>query len=248
MPEAHERNRETGIIHPVMTLGQVQLLAVWMLPVLLAITVHEVAHGWMALRLGDRTAMMLGRLTLNPLKHIDPIGTVLVPMTLFLLGGVMFGWARPVPVTRENLRRPERDMALVAVAGPGANLVMALLWLGLLMIGIALQDVHLAAARLLVYLGTAGIVINAVLMVLNLLPVPPLDGSRVVASLLPGPLAYRYGRIEPYGLLVLLLLLVTGYLGRILSPVIDGFFGVLFYFDANAEAYFRAAMGAIMSG
>lgn len=231
-----------------MTLGQVQLLAVWMLPVLLAITVHEVAHGWMALRLGDRTAMMLGRLTLNPLKHIDPIGTVLVPMALFLLGGVMFGWARPVPVTRENLRRPERDMALVAVAGPGANLVMALLWLGLLMIGIALQDVHLAAARLLVYLGTAGIVINAVLMVLNLLPVPPLDGSRVVASLLPGPLAYRYGRIEPYGLLVLLLLLVTGYLGRILSPVIEGFFRVLFYFDPNAAAYFRAALGAIMSG
>lgn len=231
-----------------MTLGHVQLVAVWMLPVLLAITVHEVAHGWMAQRLGDRTAQMLGRLSLNPLRHIDPIGTVLVPIALLLLGGVMFGWAKPVPVTKENLRRPERDMALVAIAGPGANLVMALLWLGLLTIGIALQDASLTTARLLVYLGTAGIIINTVLMVLNLLPVPPLDGSRVVASLLPGPLAYRYGRIEPYGLLVLLLLLVSGYLGRIIGPVIDAFFGVLFFFDATAAAYFRSVAGAIMPG
>ncbi|MDR2878153.1 MAG: site-2 protease family protein, partial [Chromatiales bacterium] len=132
-----------------MTLGHVQLVAVWMIPVLLAITVHEVAHGWMALLLGDRTAQMLGRLSLNPLRHIDPIGTVLVPVALLLIGGVMFGWAKPVPVTKENLRRPEHDMALVAIAGPAANLIMALLWLGALTVGIALQNVSMEAARLL---------------------------------------------------------------------------------------------------
>lgn len=199
-------------------LNVVQQLAVWALPVLFAITVHEVSHGWVARYLGDPTAMMLGRLTLNPLKHIDPIGTVLVPIILVLLGGVIFGWAKPVPITTENLRNPKRDMALVAVAGPLSNLLMALLWALVMKIGLLISSTSPALAMPLTYMGAAGITINAVLMVLNLLPVPPLDGSRVVASLLPDPMAWRYNRLEPYGLIILLGLLITGILGRVLEP------------------------------
>jgi Zn-dependent protease len=201
-------------------LDVIQRLAVWAMPVLLAITVHEVAHGWMALRLGDRTALMLGRLTLNPIKHIDPIGTLLVPAVMLALGGFVFGWAKPVPVTWENLRKPRRDMALVALAGPMANLLMAVLWLLALKLGIWLQPSSPWFGTPLLYMSVAGIVINCVLMVLNLLPLPPLDGGRVVAGLLPGPLSWRYGRIEPYGLIIVLLLFVTNILGKILSPVV----------------------------
>ena len=227
-------------------LDLIQQLAVWALPVLLAITVHEVAHGWMALRLGDRTAMMLGRLTLNPIRHIDPIGTVLVPGILLVLGGFVFGWAKPVPVTWENLKKPKRDMALVALAGPMANLAMALLWLAALRLGIALQDASPWIAQPLMYMAAAGIFINAVLMVLNLLPLPPLDGGRIVASLLPGPLSWRYSRIEPYGLIIILVLFATQILGKILWPVILAFFGVLFYFSDASMAHFHAALRMIL--
>lgn len=204
-------------------LNLLQRIAVWTIPVLFAITVHEVAHGWAARQLGDPTAMMLGRLTLNPLKHIDPIGTVLLPGLLLYAGGFLFGWARPVPVTWENLRHPRRDVAVVAAAGPGANLVMALLWALVVRLGTLLVSSAPWLAVPLLYMGVAGIFINLILLVLNLLPILPLDGGRVVVSLLPGPLAARFGRLEPYGLLVLLALLVLGVLGQVLSPVI--FFG-----------------------
>jgi len=203
-----------------------QLLAVAVLPLLFAITVHEVAHGWVAKRLGDPTAQRLGRLTLNPVKHIDPVGTILVPALLLVLGSLsgrpfIFGWAKPVPVTWENLRSPKRDMALVAVAGPLANLLMAILWAFVFKLGTGLPAGADWAATPLRHMGEFGIIINLVLMVLNLLPLPPLDGSRIAASLLPGPLAWQYGRLEPYGFFILIALLATGVLGMILYPPVD---------------------------
>jgi len=194
----------------------IQKIAAWTLPVLFAITVHETAHGWMALRLGDKTALMLGRLTLNPLKHIDPLGTILIPGLMLLMSGFMFGWAKPVPITWQNLGRPKRDMIFVAMAGPLANLLMAVLWALVIRIGIILGDTGLA----LVFMGAVGIFINTLLMALNLLPLPPLDGGRIMTGLLPGPLAWKFSRIEPYGFLILIALLVTGLLGTLLEPVI----------------------------
>jgi Zn-dependent protease len=199
-------------------LNLIQQVAVWALPVLFAITVHEVAHGWVAKQLGDPTAMMLGRLTLNPLKHIDPIGTVLVPLVLILAGGVIFGWAKPVPIAADNLHHPKRDMALVAAAGPLANLIMACIWALIMKLALLLPNGLVNLALPLTYMGGAGITINVILMVLNLLPVPPLDGSRVVAGFLPDPLAWKFGRIEQYGLIILLLLMVSGILGKIMWP------------------------------
>ncbi|MGE0081969.1 MAG: site-2 protease family protein [Thiohalomonadaceae bacterium] len=201
-------------------LNAVQLFAVAAIPVLFAITVHEVAHGWMARRFGDPTALMLGRLTLNPLKHIDPVGTVLVPALLLFAGGFIFGWAKPVPVTQENLRHPERDMAWVAAAGPISNLIMALLWGLMIKLVLTVGDLFPAFVEPLLLMGQYGIVINLVLMVLNLLPIPPLDGSRVVAAFLPGPLAWRYNRFETFGLLIVAVLLFSGILGNIIGPPI----------------------------
>jgi len=205
-------------------LNLVQYIAVAALPLLFAITVHEVAHGFVAYRLGDPTAMMLGRLTLNPLKHIDPIGTVVVPLLLLMLGGFIFGWAKPVPVTVENLKQPKRDMALVAAAGPLSNLFMAVLWALIAKLALVLGPVLGWAAEPLVLMGKLGIFFNLILMVLNLLPIPPLDGGRVLMGVLPGPLAWQVSRIEPYGFLILLLLLASpnlfgiNLLGMILGP------------------------------
>lgn len=192
-------------------------LAVWFLPVLFAITVHETAHGWAAEKLGDKTARRLGRISLNPVKHIDPVGTLLVPGLLLAFGGFLFGWAKPVPVTYENLRRARRDAALVAAAGPGANLLMALLWTAVAWAGLRIPGLEPGIRQGLAWMGVAGLQINVVLMVLNLLPIPPLDGSKVVGSLLPPRLEYQYTRIEPFGFVILLVLLVTGLLSRLMG-------------------------------
>lgn len=198
-----------------------QKIAIWALPVLFAITVHEVAHGYVARRLGDRTAQMLGRLTLNPLKHIDPVGTVLVPLIMLLLpGGFLFGWAKPVPVDYRNLGNPKRDMAIVAAAGPLSNLVMAIGWVLLLRLSVAFLNTLPWAAQPLFFMAQAGVAVNLILMVLNLMPVPPLDGGRVLTGMLPNRQAARFAALEPYGLMIVLALLMTGVLGRLLLPAI----------------------------
>ncbi|HQU15358.1 MAG: site-2 protease family protein [Chromatiales bacterium 21-64-14] len=200
----------------------VQTIAVLALPLLFAITVHEAAHGWVARRLGDPTAMMLGRLTLNPIKHIDPLGTVVIPVLLLVLHApFLFGWAKPVPITWQNLRNPKRDMALVAAAGPASNLVMALFWALIAKIGLVLAPMLGSFTAPMVYMGEIGITINLVLMVLNLLPLPPLDGGRVLVGLLPGPWAWKVSRIEPYGFPILLVLLITGGLAYLIVPPIN---------------------------
>jgi Zn-dependent protease len=199
-------------------LSTVQFAAIAILPLLFGITLHEVAHGWVAKFLGDKTALMMGRLTLNPLKHIDPVGTILVPGLMMLAGGVVFGWAKPVPVTWQNLGNPKRDMALVALAGPMANLGMALVWALIARLGILLSTVSPWASVPMMLMGKVGIVLNLVLMILNLLPLPPLDGGRIMTSLLPGPMSYRFSRIEPYGFFILIALLMTGVLWKLLGP------------------------------
>ncbi len=185
-------------------------IAVNAIPLLLAITLHEAAHGYAARVFGDRTAEMLGRISLNPIKHIDWVGTVAVPALTLAIGGFFFGWAKPVPVNFNNLRNPKRDMIWVAAAGPAANLVMAIAW------AIILKMSDMAA---LDAIARAGVAWNVGLMVLNLLPILPLDGGRIVAGLLPRQLSYSYSRMEPYGLFIVLGLAVAGILGTILSPL-----------------------------
>ena len=178
-----------------------QNVSIKVIPTLLAITLHEVAHGWMARYFGDRTAEMLGRLSLNPLRHIDPIGTVVVPGLLLAFGGPMFGWAKPVPVATGALRNPRRAMVLVALAGPAANLLMAVGWGGVLAV-IARVNGNETLDYWIAYMAQAGIVVNVVLAVFNLLPIPPLDGGRVLAGLLPPRLSARLDKIEPFGLFI----------------------------------------------
>ncbi|MDR1463529.1 MAG: site-2 protease family protein [Azoarcus sp.] len=206
-------------------------ILVWILPVVLAITVHEAAHGYVARAFGDPTAELAGRITLNPLRHIDPVGTIAVPLGLYLLssamggGGILFGWAKPVPVNFNRLRRPKADMLWVAAAGPLSNLLMALGWAFMLvLLSGSAPDSYAYGASLM---AGAGISINGVLMLLNLLPVPPLDGGRIAISLLPDRLAREYARIEPFGFLILLALLTTGMLNAVLGPLLDGFMALL---------------------
>jgi Zn-dependent protease len=211
----------------VQYLNIIQKIAVFALPILFAITVHEVAHGWVAKKLGDPTAMMLGRLTLNPLKHIDPVGTVILPLLTMWLGGFIFGWAKPVPVTWENLRQPKRDMALVALAGPAANFIMIVLWAIVLKVSLLFSPSNYWLAQPLILMSGAGVIFNTLLMILNLVPLLPLDGGRILSGLLPGPLAYKYSKIEPYGMIILIVMLVSGVLGLILFPIIITFLNIV---------------------
>ncbi len=202
-------------------LSLIQKIIVCVPPILLAVTLHEVAHGWMAKICGDQTAFMLGRLSLNPIKHIDPVGTVLVPTLMALTTGFIFGWAKPVPVAFNKLRNPKKDMAKVALAGPGANLIMMIIWVILLKLALLLPESMSSGTLPLFYMASVGVYINCILMVLNLLPLPPLDGSRILASYLPGPLAYKFSKIEPYGLIILMALMFLGFLGTILLPIVN---------------------------
>ncbi len=203
-------------------MGLIQKILIWAIPLLFAITLHEVAHGWVANKFGDKTALMMGRITLNPIKHIDLIGTIIVPLVLLALGGFIFGWAKPVPVTQRNLRHPRRDMAIVALAGPVANLIMAVFWALIMRLGYFIHVEGLSVGRPIIWMGQAGVFINLMLMILNLIPLPPLDGGRVVSNILPPKVAYHYDRIEPFGFMILLILLVTGILGGVLGPLIFG--------------------------
>ena len=197
-----------------------QKIIIYSIPVIFAITVHEVAHGWVANKLGDRTAKIMGRLTLNPLKHIDLVGTIIVPLILLMAGNFLFGWAKPVPVDWRNLRRPRQDMAWVALAGPAANLLMLILWTLFAKLVASFGQADPAMAQPLIFMALAGVLINIILMVLNLIPLPPLDGSRVMSALLPSHLAVKYNQLEPYGMIILLLLFATGILGKYFWPVI----------------------------
>jgi Zn-dependent protease len=203
-----------------MELNVIQKIVVYALPILFAITVHEAAHGYVAKYFGDLTAEKMGRISLNPLKHIDPFGTILLPAITVILGGVLFGWAKPVPVNFANLRNPKKDMLWVAAAGPASNLVMAIFWAILLNYSKSAPE---SAAYFLAEMSLAGISINLVLMVLNLLPMPPLDGGRIAVSLLPHHLAQPFAQLERYGFFILIVLLFTGVLGKIIFPFINFF-------------------------
>ncbi len=195
-----------------MTYDIVTKIAIAIIPLIFAITVHEAAHGWVANKCGDDTAKKLGRITLNPIKHIDLFGTIVIPLIMLLTTNFIFGYAKPVPVNWNNLNKPRRDMALVAAAGPVVNLIMALIWAGIARIGI---DMNIPV---LIMMSIFGIQINMILCLLNLIPIPPLDGSRVVTAFLPPKAAYYYNIIEPYGFIIIVLLLISGALSMILLP------------------------------
>ena len=198
----------------------VQTLAIYALPVLFAITLHEAAHGYVARHFGDMTAHAQGRISLNPVRHIDVVGTIVVPLVILLVSGnkFLFGWAKPVPVNFGNLNHPKRDMLWVAAAGPAANFAMAFFWM--LIYRLSAPDGSLASDGLLL-MSRAGVLVNVVLMVLNLLPIPPLDGGRIAISLLPHSLAAGYARLEPYGFMIILVLLASNVLDRLMSPMIS---------------------------
>ncbi len=214
-------------------LNLISTLFVFVIPVIFAVTIHEVAHGWVASRFGDQTARSMGRLTLNPIKHIDPVGTIVVPTIMYFASGFIFGWARPVPVNWRNLGHPRRDMALVAIAGPVANLLMLFFW------AISAKIIMLSGSdsnyltQLLLIMCSIGITINIVLMILNLFPLLPLDGGRVLTAMLPPNLAIPFSRLEPYGLIILVLLLVSGILWKILIPVIGGMETLIYHLIQN---------------
>jgi len=198
----------------------VQTVAIYALPVLFAITLHEAAHGYVARHFGDMTAHAEGRISLNPIRHVDIVGTIVVPLAILLLSGgrFLFGWAKPVPVNYSALRRPRQHMALVAAAGPAANLAMTLGWALLLKVAVLLPAG--GPGDFLGLMAQAGIMVNLVFMFLNLLPILPLDGGRIVASLLPQRAAWRYAKLEPWGLPLLILLLATNVLNFVLEPLV----------------------------
>jgi len=197
----------------------IQTISLAAIPVLFAITLHEAAHGYVARHFGDMTAYQQGRISLNPLRHIDPVGTILFPLLTLWLGGILFGWAKPVPVNFGALRRPKQDMLWVAIAGPASNLFMALGWALFYKIAWLFPGNYFAEP--LMGMAEWGIKINVVLLVLNMLPLPPLDGGRVAVSLLPHRQAFQLAKIEPYGMFILIFLAITPVLSLILSPLIN---------------------------
>ena len=206
-----------------MELSVIQVIAICALPVIFAITLHEAAHAYAAKYFGDLTAYSQGRVSLNPIRHIDPIGTIGLPLLMLALsklfgGGFIFGWAKPVPVNFGNLRHPKRDMLWVAAAGPAANLVMAIFWV--MMVKLAFADFMGEFSVPLALMGAAGVMVNAIFMVLNLLPIPPLDGGRIMLSLLPHRQAYQFSRIEPYGFFIILALMFTHVLDVVMWPMV----------------------------
>jgi Zn-dependent protease len=205
----------------------IQLLSLYAIPAVLAITLHEAAHGYAAKRLGDLTAYQEGRITLNPIKHIDLIGTLVVPAVLLLATGgkIAFGWAKPVPVNFSALRNPKRDMLWVAAAGPGANLAMAIGWALLFKLALIAPENYFSSP--LLEMSKGGILINLVLMILNLIPVPPLDGGRIAISALPHAMAYNLAKLEPYGLLIIMLLMASGVLSSFMYPILGSIIGML---------------------
>ena len=219
-------------------IGLLFTISYWAIPVVFAITLHEVAHGWAAKNLGDPTAFRLGRLSVNPIRHVDPMGTVIVPVGMALLsnGAAMFGWAKPVPVVFGNLRNPKRDMIFVAAAGPGANFAMATFWVLLAMLILSLDAAGSFLGGWLILNSEAGIKINVFLMVFNLVPIPPLDGGRVLVGLLPKSASDAVARIEPFGFIIVLLLLFVP--PRVLWTVMEPF--LRFFLD-----FFFAAAGLI---
>lgn len=198
----------------------IQTITVYAIPAILAITLHEAAHAYAAKMLGDSTAYMLGRMTLNPIKHIDPVWTILVPIITIVLTPFMFGAAKPVPVNFNALRRPKQDMIWVAAAGPMANLAMMIMWavFGKLLLLMSVTG----PSGFLLRVAEAGIFVNALLMVFNLFPLLPLDGGRIIAGLLPNRLSYQWSRIEPFGMFILLGLIVTGLFQWWLGPLVNG--------------------------
>lgn len=217
----------------------IQMITVWVLPVLFAITLHEVAHGWVANFFGDSTAARSGRLSLNPLRHIDLVGTIVVPAVMILIpGNFIFGWAKPVPVNVMQLGKPKRDMTIVAAAGPLSNLVMALLWAVIIKSCILSARNGSGYAEFFVYMGAAGVVINLMLMVLNLLPIPPLDGGRILAGIVPNNFSNVLHKTEPYGFFILIGLLVLGLLGKLIfTPFITILFFILYLCGVQAEDF-----------
>ena len=201
-----------------------QTLFIWIIPVLFAITLHEAAHGWIASIFGDHTARMMGRVTLNPVKHIDPVGTILIPAVLLITGAnFIFGWAKPVPINSRSLKPRKYGMIFVAIAGPGANLVMAIGWL--------IIAYFAGAGTVLLKMAAAGIYINVLLAAFNLLPIPPLDGSRVVSELLPGSLSYKYNQLEQYGFYILIGLMYFGAFNYIVLPIVILILNLLSFFS-----------------
>ena len=207
-----------------MELSLIQKIVIYAPPIIFAITVHEAAHGYAARHFGDMTAYKAGRITLNPLKHIDLFGTILLPALTILLGGILFGWAKPVPVDFSRLRNPKKDMLWVAAAGPASNFLMAIFWVFVLKLSMGAPE---AISFPLVAMGKAGISINIVLMVLNLLPLPPLDGGRIAVSLLPMPYALKFAQIERYGFIILIALMFSGVLNKILDPFINAVYALI---------------------